>query len=74
MKYPYAQGCDLSRTYSNEIAHDRSQYWAYGGDEGAVLDGALALVEGDVVPVFVAKDLDLDMAPCTAHHTQSSLG
>ena len=27
---PYAQGCDLSCTYSNVIVHDRSQPWAYG--------------------------------------------
>ena len=27
---PYAQGCDLSWDYSNVIAHDTSQPWAYG--------------------------------------------
>ena len=31
MWIPYAQGCDLSWTYSNVVVHDRSQPWAYGG-------------------------------------------
>ena len=27
---PYAQGCDLSSTYSNVVVDDRPQPWAYG--------------------------------------------
>ena len=34
--YPYAQGCDLSWTYSNVFVHGRAQPWANRGDEGAV--------------------------------------
>ena len=28
--FPYAEGCDLSCTYSNVIVHDRPQPWAFG--------------------------------------------
>ena len=44
-KYPYAQGRDLSRTYSNMIVHDRPQPWAYGGTKAPNrVDAARVLV------------------------------